>query len=97
MRFLFCLAAGALLVMPAASAAEPAGPLTGKSPLKLNACPRTGSYAAGDGAVHRGTPPSVRKLTQLPPAIGYMAVYRTVNGCEFPMTVTEYRGGRPGK
>ncbi|HKX92333.1 MAG TPA: hypothetical protein VJM15_07915 [Sphingomicrobium sp.] len=34
-----------------------------------------------------------RKLTELPPAQGYMAVYRTVAGCEVPMTVIEYRRG----
>jgi len=32
--------------------------------------------------------------TELPPAVGYMAVYRTVNGCEVPMTIVEYRTGR---
>jgi hypothetical protein len=42
----------------------------------------------------RGDRIAPRKLTELPPAIGYMAVYRTINGCEVPMTVVEYRTGR---
>lgn len=32
-----------------------------------------------------------RKLTQLPPATGYMAVYRKIGGCEAPLTLSDYR------
>jgi hypothetical protein len=43
-------------------------------------------------AERRG-PAQFRKLDELPDATGYMAVYRTVDGCEVPMTVVEYRQG----
>jgi hypothetical protein len=35
----------------------------------------------------RGKPVKPRKLSELPPADGYLAVYRTVDGCEVPMTL----------
>lgn len=35
-----------------------------------------------------------RKLGELPPATAYMAVYRTVDGCEVPLTVADYRRNR---
>ena len=54
-------------------------------------CPRTTSIYAWQ----RGKSVKPQKLNELPPARGYMAVYRRVGGCEMPMTVTEYRqGGR---
>jgi hypothetical protein len=36
----------------------------------------------------------VHKLTDLPPADGYVAVYRTENGCEAPIIVKYGLGGR---
>lgn len=47
-------------------------------------------------AYQQGAPLKPRKLTELPPAKGFMAVYRVVNGCEDPMTMIEYgsRGRR---
>jgi hypothetical protein len=57
-------------------------------------CPRTTSYLAGKTGVYRGAPLAPRKLTELPPATGYMAVYRRIDGCEVPLTMVEYRGGR---
>ena len=39
----------------------------------------------------RGPPLAPKKLTELPPAIGYMAVYRQIGGCEAPLTMVEYR------
>ena len=68
--------------LPAAAAVPPVGP-TASSPT----CPRTTNHYAWDG----GKPLSPRKLTELPPGKGFMAVYRTVDGCEFPMTMVEYR------
>jgi hypothetical protein len=32
-----------------------------------------------------------RKLTELPPATTYMAVFRHIDGCEVPLTMVEYR------
>jgi hypothetical protein len=41
--------------------------------------------------MYRGERLAPKKLNELPPATGYMAVYRVINGCEVPMTMTEYR------
>jgi hypothetical protein len=72
--------------LPAAAAVDSAAAQT--SP---KTCPRTTSHYAWD----KGKPLTPRKLTELPQGKGFMAVYRTVDGCEFPMTMVEYRtGGR---
>jgi hypothetical protein len=74
-----------LLFAAAMIAAAPLGP-----PASSTAnCPRTTSVYAWQ----RGKPVKPQKLTELPPAKGYMAVYRVVGGCEIPMTMTEYRQG----
>ena len=67
--------------LPAVAAADAAAPAT-----PSNSCPRTTSHYAVDPT----RPLKPQKLTELPPGKGYMAVYRTLNGCEFPMTVVEY-------
>lgn len=54
-------------------------------------CPRTTSYLADTHGLYRGAPLAPRKLTELPPATGYMAVYRQVGGCESPLTMADYR------
>ena len=61
---------------------------------KADNCPLTTSYFAGRGSTHRGAPLAPRKLTELPPATTYMAVHRKIDGCEVPLTMTEYRTGR---
>ena len=66
-------------------------PLAEQNPAN---CPRTTSYFAGTGSIYRGDSVPPKKLTELPPAVGYMAVYRTEDGCEVPMTIVEYRTGR---
>jgi hypothetical protein len=54
-------------------------------------CPQTpGHFAGGDG-FSRNEPLVPRKLTELPPATTYMAVFRHVGPCEVPLTMTEYR------
>lgn len=88
MRFLL-LAAIAMIAAP--SAAEPVKSPTFPTGTK---CQRTTSHYATNGSMFRGDRIGPKKLTELPPAIGYMAVYRTVNGCEVPMTMIEYRSGR---
>jgi hypothetical protein len=35
-----------------------------------------------------------KKLTELPPATTYMAVYRHIGTCEAPLTMAEYRNPR---
>ena len=56
-------------------------------------CPRTTSYLADKSGLYRGKPLTPRKLTELPPATTYMAVYRHIGPCEAPMTMVEYRTG----
>ena len=68
--------------LPAAAAAD-AAPATAAP----SACARTTSHFALDPT----KPLMPQKLTQLPPGRGYMAVYRTIGGCEYPMTMVEYR------
>ena len=98
---LFALAVGAPAASAgpiAAPAAAPAAQLpSAPNPLhshEADNCPPTVSHYAGSGSMYRGAPLAPKKLTELPPAVGYMAVYRTVNGCEVPMTIVEYRTGR---
>jgi hypothetical protein len=57
-------------------------------------CPHTTSYVADQTGLYRGQRLTPKKLTELPPAIGYMAVYRHIGGCEAPMTMVEYRNPR---
>lgn len=57
-------------------------------------CPRITSYLADGVGAYRGQPPRPKKLTELPPAIGYMAVYRHIGGCEAPLTMADYRNPR---
>jgi len=54
-------------------------------------CPRTTSHLAGRETIYPGAPLTPKKLTELPPAVTYMAVHRTIDGCEVPLTMTEYR------
>ena len=99
MRLLFPVLALPLLVPVATSAQTPAP--AAESP-QINArgfvgtdpkCRKTTSYRADLGSAWRGDPVTPRKLTELPPAESYKAVYRTVNGCEEPMTVAGYQRG----
>ena len=98
-----------LLTVAASAPAASAGPISAPTaapsvqppraanPLDFQTadnCPRTNSHYAGRDSMYRGVPLAPKKLTELPPAVGYMAVYRTVNGCEVPMTIVEYRTGR---
>src|SRR4051794_18077082 len=57
-------------------------------------CPHTTSYVADQVGLYRGQRLTPKKLTELPRAIGYMAVYRQIGGCEAPMTMVEYRNPR---
>ena len=57
-------------------------------------CPRTTRYLADKSGHYRGQPLAPRKLTELPSATAYMAVYRRIGGCEAPLTVVDYRNPR---
>lgn len=75
----------AVALAAASASAVPEAPTTSK------VCHRTTSYLAGGSRLYRGQPLTPRKLTELPPATTYMAVYRHIDGCEAPMTMAEYR------
>ena len=80
-----------LLPTAAAAAALQGAPAVKTPPPKHAAsCPRATSHYA----YKQGEPLKPRKLTELPSARGYMAVYRVINGCEEPMTMIEYRTGK---
>ena len=75
------------VALMSASAAATIGPAT--LPDRIKACRRASSYYAWQPD-KRVQP---RKLTELPPARGYMAVVREISGCDAPMTMVEYRQG----
>jgi hypothetical protein len=86
----------AVVAIPAATAAAPrsvtvmdraSGPGTAD-------CPRTTSYLAENSGLYSGKRLTPRKLTELPPATAYMAVYRRIGGCEAPLTMVDYRNPR---
>lgn len=99
MRILLLTATAALL--PQASTAAPpqaqgqkiAPAIATSVPHPKSECRRPTAYIANDGLSWREGTLKPRKLTELPPAQGYMAVYRSINGCEDPMTMVEYRTG----
>ena len=92
---LLLLAAIAMIATPSVAAPLATGKPYAKAPGAAN-CPRTTSHYAEKGSMYRGDRLLPRKLTRLPPAVGYMAVFRTVNGCEAPLTIVDYRtGSRP--
>ena len=98
MRLLLPVLALPLLVPAATLAETPAAVVrTPNAPSFFAApgsnCRKTTSHHADQSSAWRGDPVAPRKLTELPPAESYKAVYRTVNGCEEPMTVAEYQRG----
>ena len=75
-----------LLLAAAAAAMISTQPLQSST---LANCPRTASYYA-----YRSSEPlKPRKLTELPPANAYSAVYRLIGHCEVPIVV-KYGVGR---
>ena len=75
-----------------AAGPAPSGHAPGAS--SASTCPRTTSYLAANTDAYRGQPLLPRKLTELPPATAYMAVYRHVGPCEDPLTMASYRRTR---
>jgi hypothetical protein len=84
------LAVVALTLAVPMIAAAPASP--GASPSAN--CPRTTISLAKKGGADSGSRIAPKKLTELPPARGYMAVYRQISGCEMPLTMVDYRNPR---
>lgn len=79
---------------PAAETAAAASAVARPSPVERVRCRDTRAHFASAGSAWRGQPLAPRKLDELPRGTAYMAVYRTINGCEVPMTVAEYRNRR---
>jgi hypothetical protein len=75
------LAAAAIMAAPPATASQSATPTN---------CPRKTSYFAWQG----GKPVKPQKLSELPDANLYLAVYRRVGGCEVPVVVRYRVSGR---
>ena len=96
------LAAAAVLLPQASTAAPPkvggnlfAPSVESSIQTPPSTCRRPTAYVADENSLAwRDDKLQPRKLTELPPAQGYMAVYRVTNGCEDPMTMVEYRTGR---
>ena len=62
------------------------------APPSMKNCLRTASYHSW----RKGQPLTPKKLTELPPATAYMAVFRQIGRCKALMTMIEYtnRGSR---
>lgn len=58
-------------------------------------CANATSHLARRGAVLRSDPAKPQKLTELPDADTYAAVYRLENGCAVPVLYRETREVRP--
>jgi hypothetical protein len=96
MRVSAFLTALAMIAVAAPARAEPI--LTAEQQAKfdrmMKECRPTSPYVAQKRGVFKDQRLEPRKLTELPPADTYMAVFRHVGGCEAPLTMTEYRNPR---
>jgi hypothetical protein len=70
-------------------------PPAGQGTAAGDKCANATSHLAGKPAVLRGDPSKPQKLTELPDAQTYAAVYRVVNGCAVPVLYREVREVRP--
>ena len=89
MRVLLLLAVTAFVPVAAAAA-----DFQTRQSTATKDCPRTSSYLADTTSVYSNRPLAPRKLTELPPATTYMAVYRHIGRCEAPLTMSAYRNPR---
>ena len=60
-------------------------------------CANATSRYAGKASVYHGDPARQQKLTELPEAQAYAAVYRVVDGCAVPVLYRDVREVRPPK
>jgi len=91
------VSSAAMLLMLAAPAIATAAPRVHSlvhGPKTASDCRRTSTYVADSSGVYRGQPLTPRKLTELPPATAYMAVYRQIGDCEVPLTMSAYRNAQ---
>ena len=70
-------------------------PPAGQSAGNEDKCANAAAHLAGKQAVLRGDPNKPQKLTELPDAQTFAAVYRVVNGCAVPVLYREVREVRP--
>ncbi|NUQ18576.1 MAG: hypothetical protein HOP95_09015 [Sphingomonas sp.] len=94
MRVAAALFVVSVLAPVTASVAAPVESARATGSSSASHCPRTTSYLADNIGVYRGQPLTPKKLTELPPATAYMAVYRHIGGCEAPLTMAGYRNPR---
>lgn len=85
----FAMAGSAHVVTPPSSPAQGA--------LGTDKCVNATNHYAGKTSIYRGDPAKPRKLTELPQAETYAAVYRVVDGCAVPVLYREVREVRPPK
>jgi len=81
-----------LLVAMLAASAAPAADMPTINPKASQpaSCPATSRYEAS----RRGKTPKAQRLTELPDADLYKAVYRRIGGCEAPIIVKYGVAGR---
>ncbi len=84
-------AALAMMMTATAVSSEPIQQHKSAAEVPNGQCPHTTSHLADRSGLYRGQPLTPRKLTELPPATGYMAVFRHIGDCEAPLTMVEYR------
>ena len=80
------------VILAAAASPEPIGdmPIINPKAAQPANCPATSRYEAS----RRGKTPKAQKLTELPDADVYRAVYRHIGRCEAPMVVKYGVSGR---
>ena len=84
------LVATAALIAPASAAAPPAPAEPAATQAKPKAECRSSTVHRAS-PFNRADPVRPRKLAELPPATGYKAVLRTIDGCDAPLTFVEYQ------
>jgi hypothetical protein len=94
MRVPGALFALTILVPVSATAADGGQGAHTSTAASTSHCQRARPYVAGSGGAAPGQRLAPRKLTQLPPARAYMAVFRQIGGCEAPLTMVDYRNPR---
>jgi hypothetical protein len=72
-------------------------PTTGQGAALTDKCAKATSHLAGEPAILRGDPGKPKKLTELPDAQTFAAVYRLENGCAVPVLYGTFREVRPSR
>ena len=83
------LVAIAAMIAPASAAAPPAQAEPTAAQKAPAECRTSSVHQASP--FKRGDPVRPQNLGELPPATGYKAVLRTIDGCDAPLTLVEYQ------